>query len=376
MASLLDQVCKMDILQRWAASSEKRSKVAFGLFIVLNKEERHIGRDTRAARSLKILPCAVGVPARGARATMILQDVGSSAEEDGLDLRVEHEHEGATSASDDVGEGSLEEGSGSLVGSDSSEAVDGAAVHLLGAAGVHHESTTDGVEGVGEDTGGDGHELSVGPHGEEGRFLGVSEEDGLARVEHAEVRGTVGDDTGHRDAEASVETLGAVLAEDLLQAVDEAVELTVTTGADISGEAGTGEVERVDDAEGSGTGGTTGGAVADEEHARLLLGVVGVEHLLVIVLEGEVQGLRGEVPDNVGEVASPEGGEALLLVHSSEAVANTVVSVLGGDGLGGILDLEEELDSLNGSDERLGDGRGDSTNEEVRHEALLSLLGG
>jgi hypothetical protein len=44
----------------------------------------------------------------------------------------------------------------------------------------------------------------------------------------------------------------------------------------------------------------------------LSLGVVGAEDFLVDILEGEVEGLGGEVSDDVGSVTSPEGSEALL----------------------------------------------------------------
>lgn len=43
------------------------------------------------------------------------------------------------------------------------------------------------------------------------------------------------------------------------------------------------------------------------------------EEGLDLVLEGEVERLGGEVPDDVGGVPSPEGCEALLLVNAGEA---------------------------------------------------------
>jgi len=47
------------------------------------------------------------------------------------------------------------------------------------------------------------------------------------------------------------------------------------------------------------------------------------EHLLVLVLEGEVEGLGGEVPDHVGKVTTPEAAESLFLGDASEAVNDT-----------------------------------------------------
>ena len=65
------------------------------------------------------------------------------------------------------------------------------------------------------------------------------------------------------------------------------------------------------------------------------------EKLLDVVLEGEVEGLGGEVTDAVGDVSAPEGTEALLRVHAGEAVADAgVAGDLPGDNLGvGILGL-------------------------------------
>ena len=78
--------------------------------------------------------------------------------------------------------------------------------------------------------------------------------------------------------------------------------------------------------------------------------------MFVEILASKVEGLGGEVTDYVGRVASPEGSETLFLGHAGEAVTNALVSVLGCDVLVGILDLQEELDTLDGGDEGLGDG--------------------
>ena len=43
------------------------------------------------------------------------------------------------------------------------------------------------------------------------------------------------------------------------------------------------------------------------------------EDLLVLVLEGEVQSLRGEIADDVGGVATPECRKSLILVHTAMA---------------------------------------------------------
>lgn len=50
------------------------------------------------------------------------------------------------------------------------------------------------------------------------------------------------------------------------------------------------------------------------------------EDLLVLVLEGEVQGLCGEVTDDIGEVTTPESSDSLFLGDTDEAVDNTYKS--------------------------------------------------
>jgi len=239
---------------------------------------------------------------------------------------------------------------------------------------LHHEASTDGIERVGEDSSGDGNDLGEHPHGEDVGFFGVGEHDGLTGIEHTEVGGSVGNDTNNGDTETSVETGGTVGLGNLTEAVNETVELSGLSGTNISGESGSGEVKRVDEAEGSGTSSSTGSAVTDEELEGLLLGVVRVQSLLVEVLAGEVEGLSGEVSDNISHVTSPEGTETLLSVDTSEAIGDTSVLLVGRDGLGSILDLEEELDSLNGGDESLGNSGGNTTDKEIGHKGLLSLL--
>ena len=99
------------------------------------------------------------------------------------------------------------------------------------------------------------------------------------------------------------------------------------------------------------------------------------KHSLDLSLEGEVKSLGGKVPHDVGEVTSPERSEALLVDDTLEAVTDTVVAVFGLDGAGSVLHLEEELDTLDGGHDRLGDGRRDTTDQEIGHKALLLLLG-
>lgn len=121
--------------------------------------------------------------------------MGGCSFEHGLDLVVEDEHESATGSSDNVGEAALEEGLATLVLVDLLEAIDGARVKEVSSAGLHHESSSDGIEGVRSNTSGHSDELSEGPHGEEVGLLGIGEENGLTGIEGSEVRGSVNNDT-------------------------------------------------------------------------------------------------------------------------------------------------------------------------------------
>ena len=172
-----------------------------------------------------------------------------SSEKVGLDLGVEDEDQGAAGASDDVGEGTLEEGLHALLLRDLDEAVPGAGVLDIGAllAGHHHQASADTVKWVGDDTSRHSHELSEAPHGEEVGLLGVWEQYGLASVEHAEVGSAVSNNADNGDAETSVETLGTIGHGDLSEAVNEASEFTSLAGADIGGETSSAEVKWIDD---------------------------------------------------------------------------------------------------------------------------------
>lgn len=100
---------------------------------------------------------------RGERATK-RRDLGCAwrLEKEGLDFVVQHEYQRASGSSQDVGEGSLEEGAGALGLGDGGPAVHRAGVGALGgrSARLHHHAPSHSVEGVGHDTGHSGHNLN------------------------------------------------------------------------------------------------------------------------------------------------------------------------------------------------------------------------
>ena len=161
--------------------------------------------------------------------------------------------------------------------------------------------------------------LGDGPRDDERGLLGVGQH-ALGGVEEAEVGGAVDDDALHGHAEAAVQAHDAVRLEVLHQTVAQTGELALASGADVGGQPGTREVQRVDEAERGGSGGAARRQVTQEVPPELSLVDAAQEDLLVLVLEGEVERLGREVADDVGQVAAPEAEEALLARDPHEAV--------------------------------------------------------
>ena len=88
----------------------------------------------------------------------------------------------------------------------------------------------------------------------------------------------------------------------------------------------------------------------NKEFQEVLIGIYLGEEGLVEVLEGKVEGLGGEVPDDVGQVASPELLDSFLSDDSLETVSDSGVSLSGlNDSLIGVLGLKNQFDSFNWS---------------------------
>lgn len=97
--------------------------------------------------------------------------------------------------------------------------------------------------------------------------------------------------------------------------INQAVELALATLLGrlvVVGQTGTGVVERVDEGQRGSAGQTTRGHVAAEPLEVAILVLLEAKEVLEVVLEGKVQGLGGEVTDDVGKVSTPQRGEALV----------------------------------------------------------------
>ena len=219
-------------------------------------------------------------------------------------------------------------------------------------------------------------------------------------VVDTEVETTVDNNTDNRGDEATVETRNTIGSEGLLVDIDETVELAGSSALGrlrVVGKTGTRVVKRVHEEERRGTSSTTGGDVAREPHPVAILLLEAEERLEVVLCcrplalcagitifgrlrtEGKVQRLRGEVPDDVGSVTSPEGENALVTSGTREAVTNalvglsktTLLDLLQGEIRDAlcilrrhvtnhlVLVLDEQLDTLNGG----GGGLGNSLQE-------------
>lgn len=129
---------------------------------------------------------------------------------------------------------------------------------------------------------------------------------------------------------SAVQASDAVRRQGLAVHVHQPVELALPAllgRLGVVGQARTGIVERVDERQGGGARGTTGSHVAGEPLPVAVAVLVVAEHLLELVLEGEVERLRGEVADDVGGVAAPQSADALVAHGAAEAVADALVGL-------------------------------------------------
>jgi hypothetical protein len=286
------------------------------------------------------------------------------AEEEDLELIVDGQDTSTGNTTEDVGTGTVEESTDTVLGDDLATSVEGTLV-LDGLTRGHHHATTDGVKRVGSDTGSGGDAPTESERGKEVVLEGTSEEDGLEGVVHAEVETTVDDDTSNGGHETTVETGNTVGGDGLAVDIDHAVELALTTllgVLGIVGETSTGVVKGVDEKHRSGTSSTTGGQVTSHPPAVAITVLLETEHGLELIAESEVQGLGREVTDNVGGVTTPQGHGTLVSHGALEAVTDTGVAAVETAVLDHlILVLDEELDTLDGGSGGLRDSGGNTT---------------
>lgn len=295
-----------------------------------------------------------------------------------LELIVQHKHNGTTRTTDDVRASALEEGTRTFLLEDLLGAVKRGRVQDIGTASLHHHATTDSVERVRDDTSSRGDDLGHQPLLPHGGVLGVRKHNITERVVTAEESSTVDNDTTNRDTETLVQALGTILLVDGADAVGKTSVHTGLALADIGGQTRTGKVKRVHEQQRGGTSSTARSEVAKEESPELVLLDAIHEELLVLVLEGEVQGLGRKVTDDIGQVTTPERVETLFLGHADEAVHDALVLVFRLDLRGSSLHLQEQLHTLDGGNDGLGDTASHTTGGQIEQEGdgASLLLGG
>lgn len=292
-----------------------------------------------------------------------------------MDVIVTGDGTSTGNTSEDISTSTLEEGEGTFLGDNLLGTIDGTVV-LDGLTGGHHHSSSDGIDGIRSQTSEDGN----GPANTEVNVevvLQVTGEQGLDGVVETEVKTSVDNDTDARDNETSVETGNTIGGEGLFVDIDQTAVLLLTTllgRLQVIGQFGSGEIQRVDEGEGDGTSQTTGSHVSSEPDSVTVFFLF-IEHSLEGILEGEVQGLSGEVSQDIGPVTLPESLSTFFVEDSLGTVGNTGISSVQSTLLDHfVLILNSHLDNFNGRGNGLGDGGGDTTGQEILNEIEGSSL--
>ena len=160
------------------------------------------------------------------------------------------------------------------------------------------------------------------------------------------------------------------------QTVDEAVEFTCFARTDICSQTSTGKVEGVHDEQRTGTSETSRGQIGQKEGPEIVLGGVLGEEPFDGVFESEIEGLSGEISDDVGQISTPERGDTLLAGDAHEAVTDASVAgnLARSDLRVRILCLQQQFHALDGGDDGFREGTCGTTGSEIQHEAQGGFL--
>jgi len=164
-----------------------------------------------------------------------------------LHFVVKDQDKGSTSTSKNVGESSLEERLATFILVDLGEAVKSAVVQEFLSTRLHHQSSSNGIEGIRKETRKRGNDLGDDELEEDGGIL-VSQDGSLSSIITTEVAGSVGDDTKDGDTKSLIETLNTISSSDLGETVNETGELSIRgISSDIGSKSSSGEVEGIDE---------------------------------------------------------------------------------------------------------------------------------
>merc|ERR1719309_1582021 len=286
-----------------------------------------------------------------------------------LELVKSSQHTSTGNTSENVGTGSFHHGHEPFSLHNLDSTVNGALV-LDSTTRGHHHTSSDGVNGIGHEASGDSYSPAKKEGGKDISVL--ANQDRLEGVKQAEVHATVDEDSNSRDDKASVEPHDTIGLQGLDINIDETIELSFTTLAlGIVGQSGPAVVKGVDEEKRHGSCSSSRGNVRCE--LPLLRGILrGGEDGLDAVLEGEVERLGGEVSDDIGQVATPQGVDSFRCENPLETVDDSIVRPVQTSLLDHlILVLDEQLDALNWSSSSLGDSSSHTSQHEVLHKAKL-----
>lgn len=144
--------------------------------------------------------------------------------------------------------------------------------------------------------------------------------------------------------------------------------MTSSLATNIGSQTSTSKVEGVNKSKRSGTSSTTRGQISSKELPEILLGIVADENLLVLVLEGKVQGLGGEVADDVGQVTAPQRRNSLFGGNATEGVKDALVALVLRYLSGSVLGLKNQLDTLDGRHDGFTNTTSQTTGHQVQKE--------
>merc|ERR1712019_88465 len=213
-----------------------------------------------------------------------------------------------TNTSQDVGTSTLEERTDTFVLNDLHTTVHGRFVVDTG-TGSHHHSSSDGINRVRGQTGRDGDRVTEHESEQEGWIF---TEQGLDGVVQTEVKTSIDEDTDGGDDETSVKTGNTIGGNGLSVDIDQTVKLSLTVLAlSIVSHSGSGKVQRVDKQQRQSTSATTRSDVSHGlDEVRRIFG--DSKDCFELFIESKLQGLSGEVSDDVGHITSPEGAKTFF----------------------------------------------------------------
>jgi hypothetical protein len=134
-------------------------------------------------------------------------------------------------------------------------------------------------------------------------------------------------DALNRAKESRIETTNNSIGfEWFSNAIKKTLELSIGGSfSNISSKSGSSKVQWVDDCQTGSSGGSSSGQITGKKLPKLLILVNTIhKHLLVCILEGEIQGLSGEISDHIDNIAAPETEETLFFMNSGETIDHTL----------------------------------------------------